>query len=92
MRVLNRYKTDDHHFWASLLLEAGLYFYDSWRVHQVWSILMEFLSDLSDKEREKLLVLAYDDMCHLKVRSCRNCKHHPRYMGYELCHFKLNHV
>ena len=28
---------------------------------------MEFLSDLPEEEREKLLVLAYDDMCHLKV-------------------------
>ena len=47
------------------------YFLVSKRVRQVWSILMEFLSDLSKEEREKLLVLAYDDMCHLKVRSCR---------------------
>ena len=32
---------------------------------------MEFLSDLSEEEREKLLVLAYDDMCHLKVLSVK---------------------
>ena len=31
---------------------------------------MEFLSDLPEEEREKLLVLAYDDMCHLKVLQC----------------------
>ena len=36
---------------------------------------MEFLSDLPEEEREKLLVLAYDDMCHLKVMQC--CCHTP---------------
>ena len=47
------------------------YVWASKRVHQVWSILMEFLSDLSEEDREKLLVLAYDDMCHLKVLSVK---------------------
>ena len=34
---------------------------------QVWSILMELLSDLPEEELKKLKVFAYDDMCHLKV-------------------------
>lgn len=41
--------------------------YHSEAIEQVWSIIMEYLSDLPQDRRNKLKVWAYDDMCHLKV-------------------------